>query len=157
MIYLGSDPVGITTSIPKFADIAKIEVGEYTPEQDELIRTMTPLTHSLGVVPDFILVYTDPISREGANWPKTYLHSSHAVPYQNSTYFDTYYQVTEHVAKINSTTTSVASATTARSYVANELTFIIPIYDGTSGTTTLKGGITYHYVMGKFKEVTPNA
>ena len=54
MMYLGENPVGLATSIPIFSDKVQIEYGEYTPQTDELVKTID-ITHSLGVVPDFII------------------------------------------------------------------------------------------------------
>ena len=58
MIYLGKDAVGLATSIPEFANLAKIEVGEYTPITDMSVSNVW-FSHSLKEAPDFIFCRSD--------------------------------------------------------------------------------------------------
>ena len=71
MMYLGKDPVGLATSIPEFANIAKIEVGRYIPTEDITVSNLW-IQHSLGVEPDFIL-YQSNITSSTSNLSGTNL------------------------------------------------------------------------------------
>ena len=100
MMYLGSNAVGMATSLPQFADIAKIECGNYTPTTDELISSKT-FNHNLGEVPDLILLYSVGTDNNGENYDKKYALLVSAVTFpigaisdvQNYFYFTLHFEL----------------------------------------------------------------
>ena len=152
MMYLGKDPIGLATSIPEFGNIAKIEIGEYTPLTD-VVASETQIQHSLGIVPDFILYYCNEFTTSD-QYIDTYIMSG----FCTKTNFTNNENVTgtgcifkSNPGKISLAYSPITNdpssfSTSSVFYLCYKLT-----------TDKLKAGITYHYILGKFKEVTPNA
>ena len=151
MMYLGDKAVGIATSLPVFANVAKVEFGNYTPIEDEDVTTKY-FSHSLGEIPDFIIFFA----------------TTFTIAYT----YDVQYLITGSIIKKNiigdandcilnanmnklntagSTTSARGSALLSDYSTNNSFRFF-----GATGAH-LKAGITYNYVIGKFKEVTENA
>lgn len=153
MIYLGNDPVGLTTSIPKFANIAKIECGDYTPTTD-ISPDEVSIPHSLGEIPDFFCYYCDDI--EGLNnYQYTYVLNGFIYPLHyvlSGINQDSISQTIQ--TKINSVGLGYSTTLVNMNAYANNTSFI---FMKKADTDRLKANITYHYVVGKFKEVTSNA
>lgn len=123
-----------------------VEVGTYTPSED-IIASRAQIQHSLGVVPDFVVVMADTFTAT----------SDMAVRYIANSY----------CSKAN----LVASNKNANGYAAYQCNyigrdtmwniyeiinytkfltdtyFLVPYY---SSSDLLKAGVTYHYVVGTF-------
>ena len=154
MMYLGKDAIGLATSIPEFANIAKIECGNYTPTQDELITDVI-LNHSLGEIPDFLTVFIDPISLIA--YDTSYLLCGTYYRSYDSEYVDNYYFLTTIYNKVNTTTTGSTYGGLVKESAMTNSTFTFPHTKSGAYGATLKANTTYHYIIGKFKEVTANA
>ena len=155
MMYLGKDPVGLNHIIPPIGHTALLESGEYTPTET-VAASITHIPHNLGVVPDFILVISDEVIAT-SDMTERYITNSYCgktnlIISNSSTNGFCAYQTNwpqsdkswQSPERINYTK------------FLHENNFEIPYYN--SGDK-LKGGITYHYVLGKFneQEVTSNA
>ena len=149
MMYLGNQAVGIATSLPEFADIAKIECGNYTPESDTAI-TEVNILHSLGEVPDFIIYYTNDIVSGIYEYQYLICGSCFNVTLSSS------FSGVRHCLHTQINSSQIGTNTTAKtpSAYSTEASFKLPY---ASETNYVKANTTYHYVIGKFKEVTPNA
>lgn len=154
MMYLGNQAVGIATSLPEFADIAKIECGNYTPTEDENPNNIY-IPHSLGEIPDFI-VYQSTGVAVSDSYQYTYLISGiiYIVPVLNYPEFpsDSFYQ--SIFARKQQKGIAYSNILVNMSNFATTSNFLFP---RAQATDRLKANVTYHYVIGKFKEVTPNA
>ena len=164
MMYLGSNAVGLATSIPSFADIAKIECGNYTPTTDEDVAD-TWISHSLGVMPDFVLFVANNFTLTTASATK-YLESG--AIYKSAAIASMYseYEVNSRYILQYSKSNSITELASSGGMVIIENQISASGHDGaaefrfpklTSGGPILKANVTYHYVIGKFKEVTNNA
>ena len=157
MIYLGSNPVGIATSLPIFGDIVNIEVGEYTPIEDTLVSSVT-FNHNLNTTPDFIYIYSEPIARTSETWQNEYLLQSNAT---NLTFTENvgndYYTFCLLRTKINATSYNSTFSAALKSDFTTATSFKIILAGSLINTCYFKANTTYHYIIGKYKEVTPNA
>ena len=153
MMYLGNDPVGLATSIPTFAQFGKVEMGEYTPETDVDPGSLY-VSHSLGEQPDFLYYYSDTVDSLASDEysymcfgvvSKVHYKNGGVDPNTNALCSCLY-------TKIGSTSLSVSETP------VNVEDFIEPTRFRFAYKTTissrLKANITYHYIIGKFKEVT---
>ena len=153
MIYLGQDAIGLATSIPIFANLADIEMGEYTPTQDTLI-TEVSISHSLGKMPDFYLYYTTNFVL-GTYTPLYAIEGSyHPLYIQDNIQKFTF---TARCNKTNSTAMNTMVGTMDKDTLA-----LNGIDDHTfkfigNTTSLLKANVTYRYIIGINKEVIPNA
>lgn len=149
MIYLGEDAIGIATSLPIFGDVAKVEVGEYTPNTDETAAEVV-ISHSLGELPDFLLFFSDTIIALNES-EVSYVINGTLVRQNTSNARDGF--LCTLFTKENSTTYNRASGSTdLNAFLSNNnFTFFGNI------NSKLKANTTYHYIIGKFKGVTPNA
>jgi len=153
MMYLGNQAVGINHSLPPIGHAALLESGEYTPSED-VNSSSIHIPHSLGVIPDFILVISDEFTATTdltdryisnsycgkSNLITSNISASGFCAYRTNLPQDTRsWQSIEHIDYTK---------------FLHETNFEIPYYNTQD---KLKSGITYHYVLGKFKEVTPNA
>ena len=130
-----------------------LESGTYTPQEDVAAIDIN-IPHSLGVVPDFIVVMADEFTAT-SDLTKNYIGTAFfikksinrdATP-QEGISFD----LTNNP---NNTSYTPRYWSYTMSAFCTDTIFKIPRYN--SGWM-LKAGITYHYVIGKFKEVTSNA
>lgn len=154
MMYLGDQAVGIATSIPIFGDIAKIECGKYTPIEDEIPSNVN-IPHSLNSVPDFACYFTDSKIPVSESYEYTYLLSGFIYPINiewSSLTTDSLKQV--FFLKKQQSGASYSNTTANMSSYVNSTYFN---FFTANSTDRLKAGTTYNYVIGKFKEVTPNA
>ena len=123
-----------------------VETGSFTPETDVSAKD-TPIQHSLGVTPEFIIVMADEFTaltsmtvRYIANcyFSKTNFKASNVT----GSYFAWY------LTNWNTRDTLWASheqLPTAK--FANDSTFFVPYYNAND---KLKAGIAYHYVIGTY-------
>lgn len=151
MMYLGQNAVGIATSLPIFGDKVKIEYGEYTPVEDE--ETMnTFIQHSINDIPDFLIYYTKDISVDEI-YEVSYTLDGTVFPTASpsDTNYTSYIVCRALVA--NSTNITITRGTTDITATYTNTTFR---FFGPSGSK-LKANAKYCYIVGKFKEVTPNA
>lgn len=124
-----------------------VETGTYTPETDENASGIH-ISHSLGVVPDFVLVIADAFQAIASDANKYIANSScaktnliasnvsktgFAVYMTNFNGMDTSWQTFEYVDHTK---------------FLHESSFEVPYY---SSSDKLKAGITYHYVIGSFE------
>ena len=151
MMYLGNQAVGIATSLPQFADIAKVEIGTYKSNSDT-IASMARIQHSLGEVPDFIFTYCDTFP-SSSSYEDIYLMNCYCCK--------TYPSVMSSpgittILKTRTGSKNVATAifTKMPSDYSSSSDFCFPYQNDTE---KLLANIEYHYVIGKFKEVTSNA
>ena len=151
MMYLGDQAVGLATSLPIFGDIAKIECGEYTPTTD-MTSNDRWFNHSLGVIPDFILVFTSGMSGS-ATASNTYL-VNFLVTKHDFVNASSNGNCFKSMTKLNATTLSLTARMSAMSNVATTSQFMMNI---PNGTELFQANVTYYYIIGKFKEVTSNA
>ncbi len=123
-----------------------VETGTYTPESD-IVASQAQIPHNLGVVPDFVLVVADTFTAT-ADMTARYIANAYCAKanmiasnksadgfaaYQtNFVGRDTVWQTYE---MINYTK------------FLNSSYFLVPYY---TSSDTLKAGITYRYVVGKF-------
>lgn len=157
MMYLGNNPIGIATSLPIFGDKVSIEYNTYTPIEDTLVSTVT-FNHNLGTIPDFIYIYTDPISHGEDNWEQDYLLQSNAtnlVFINNNA--DNYYTFCMMRTKINTTSYASSYGGLEKANFVSATSFKVGIGVTMTDTLYFKANTTYHYILGKLKEVTPNA
>lgn len=164
MMYLGKDAVGLATSIPIFGNLAQIEVGEYTPTSDTSISNVW-FSHSLKTAPDFIFCRADNFTIEASS--TQYLESSIACissvitqAYSSSNVTGSYFiRLTK--ANAANTLTSAQGIVIIENYISSaghDITNEIRLPAITQVNIHFKAGVTYHYVLGKFKtEVTSNA
>ena len=149
MMYLGKDPVGLATSIPEFADIAKIECGNYTPSTDETAMEVR-VSHSLGELPDFLLFFSDTIT--ASNESEVSYTVNGTIVRQNTSNSYNGFVCTLFTVANKTTYNRIVGSIGLDSFLSDHsFTFF--------GNTDikLKANTTYHYIIGKFKEVTPNA
>ena len=156
MIYLGDSPIGLVTSIPIFSDKMQIEYGEYTPQTDiDLMTNPVQIFHNLGVEPNFFIFFTPNLETTNT-YDKSYVYYITFTPINNSTQ-----QInTVRNLKPNSGGFSTSSKTdTMEVFVQSGLisNSYFALYYNASSTTHLKANAKYYYIVGRFKEVTPNA
>lgn len=163
MMYLGKDAVALNHMIRNMENITTMESGSYTPTQDvEAKNTWIP--HSLGIMPDFVLCIADnfTITASATN----YLESS--IIYRSPVITQAYSS-----AGVNSSYFMRYTKTNTANEVSQGVGMVIlekqicdTEHNGASefrfATSTglaiiLKANVTYRYIIGKFKEVTPNA
>ena len=153
MMYLGNNPVGLATSIPTFAQFGKVEMGEYTPETD-IKWSEVRFNHSLGAVPDFIVFYSDKIDIT-TSYNTSYLVSTSVVRRKANSASDS-------LGNVCVTRIGEAGVNHGRgglffngTYVASDTYFYaVGSSMGYADESRLKANTTYHYIVGKFKEVT---
>ena len=150
MMYLGQDPVGLATSIPIFEKDMKIEYGEYIPEND-IYSGDVIINHGLGAIPDFFLAQAVDIELINT-YQKNYLLYCMVIKCApNSAVIIT--------RGINANATTYASVNTITT-LTNASSFSNESnvkFFGQGSDVYLKAGVKYHYIIGKYKEVTPNA
>ena len=151
MMYLGNQAVGMATSLPVFGDIAKIEMGTYIPTSDIASASLW-FNHSLGKVPDFIIIYTREMSAS-ATATNTYLVNFLVIKHEfigasaDGNCF-------KSMTKLNTTTLSMSARMLSLDKVATSSQFLMNIPESVE---LFKANVTYHYIIGNFKEVTSNA
>lgn len=144
MMYLGKDAVGLATSIPEFANIAKIECGTFIVEEDTLANDYI-INHNLGIIPDFFLCYAAQAFTN--NTSKVYLIQISFTQWPSQEASD--YYAFSHYA----TPTALNGGGVRKSNLASGSSF--KLYNVKS--LYLKANIKYFYVLGNLKEVTSNA
>lgn len=153
MMYLGDKAVGINNTLPQIGHTALLESGEYTPTED-VTSSSIHIPHSLGVVPDFVLVISDEFTAttdltdryiSNGYCGKTNLIASNVSTSGFCAYRENWPSDTRSWQSIENIDYTK---------FLHETNFEIPYYNSSD---KLKAEITYHYVLGKFKEVTPNA
>lgn len=151
MMYLGKDPIGMVTSLPVFNQIAQIEVGNYKSLTDEN-ASETTIAHSLGDYPDFVFYYCDSMEMSESYTDIYLIFGLYCSP-NLSSYA---YPMLRYCVKTNPSKTTVGASlgTGPISNYASTESFHFPYKDNTD---KLKANTIYHYIIGKFKEVTSNA
>lgn len=144
MIYLGKDPVGLATSIPEFANIAKMECGTFIVEQDTLADGYI-INHNLGIIPDFFMCY--PAETFITDTDKNYLVQTTFTQWPTQEGND-YYAYINYALPM-----SLSGGGYSKSTLASGSSF--KLYNNKS--LYLKANIKYFYIVGKYKEVTVNA
>lgn len=123
-----------------------VETGSFTPDTDVNAKD-NPIQHSLGVVPEFIIVMADEFAaltsmteRYIANcyFSKTNIKASNVT----GSYF-AWYATNWHTR--DTLWNTYEQLSTAK--FANDSTFVVPYYQTID---KLKAGITYHYVIGTY-------
>ena len=127
-------------------NLVMVEIGSYTPVED-VISSKTAIPHNLGVVPDFVYAYAegiDPSTSSIGTIVVGCVGMSDYVGQQNNTGFAAFKYI------LNDSGT-VASTYGSPNYTkfCSESNFHIPYYN--TGNT-LKGGVTYRYIVGKLRE-----
>ena len=153
MIYLGSNSVGLNHIIPPIGQTALLESGEYTPIETVAAST-THIPHNLGIIPDFVLVISNEFAAT-AEMTERYITNS----YCGKTNLTTQDVSTNGFCAYRTNWPQSNKSWQAVEHInytkfLHENNFEIPYYN--SGDK-LKAGITYYYIIGKFKEVTSNA
>ena len=162
MMYLGKDAIGLNHMIGNIGQAAIVESGSYTPIEDTAASTVF-IPHSLGVEPDFIFVSAD-VFEASTSFTESYLVAgvlySYNFKFSGQTKNGLLYV---QFSKPNSDTSLQyvrSSAVNLNEIVDSSHNiaeyFRLPYYQ----TIKLKGGITYHYILGTFnniiREVTAN-
>lgn len=126
-------------------NLVMAEIGSYTPAED-VTSSRTAISHSLGVVPDFVYAYAEGIDLSTCSVGTiiTSFVGIKDVVGQSKTGIAMYHYV------LNSSGGDVINYG-AINYTAfcGESNFHIPYYN--SGNS-LKGGVTYRYIVGKLRE-----
>ena len=157
MMYLGNQAVGMATSLPIFNDKVEIEYGEYVPENDiDINNNPVSISHNLGAVPDFIYFFTPNIEIKDT-YSKIYLICYMAIFIKKDDVMHVYVRG----IKPNSTSMiNIGSNVTRESWInsnwSSTSNFLI-ICNHATNICNLKANVKYHYIIGKFKEVTSNA
>ena len=153
MMYLGQDAIGLNHTLPAIGQAAILESGTYTPQEDiKAIDVRIP--HSLGELPDFCLYFSSEFT-PNTTYDKTYCANGYFAkcnlmsPQRARTGFGSYLRSNKQT---NNSVINVWYDDLTNFFSTTDFTF--PRYN--SGEY-LKGNITYYYIIGKFKEVTPNA
>jgi len=124
-----------------------IETGTYTPSED-VYASQAQIPHSLGVVPDFVMVIADEFAATtdmtvryiaNAYCAKANLIASN----KSANGFAAY-----NTNLVGRDTHMMATENINYTKFLHENYFLIPYY---STNYSLKAGITYHYVVGKFE------
>lgn len=149
MMYLGQDPIGLATSIPIFGDKVEIEYGEYIAENDITTSNVT-IHHNLGAIPDFVLIQTNNI--EIKSYEKNYLLCCMVIKLSPTTSAIIARSITAN--STNYGASNVVTTTSAASVFSNDSTVQ---FFGPGSSNYIKANVVYHYIIGKYKEVTPNA
>ena len=152
MMYLGDNPIGLATSIPIFSDKVEIEYGEYTPETDIPIYNSTLfIPHNIGTIPDFVIVAAD--IPESDTYTVKYLGLLSYCRANSESY-----HVFIRVIKPGTSNWATSSGITTNTYT-QEVQYLSDSNFKIIGPSEayVKANVTYHYIVGKFKEVTPNA
>ena len=150
MMYLGQDPVGLATSIPIFEQDMKIEYGEYIPEND-IFPTDVVINHGLGAIPDFFLVQAVNIEITNTYEKKYLLYCMVIKCAPNSV------AIITRGINANATTYATVNATTPLTNASSFSNESYVKFFGQGSDTYLKAGVKYHYIIGKYKEVSPSA
>ena len=153
MMYLGNNPIGLVTSLPIFNDKIEIEYGEYTPTVDEDVIS-SYFSHSLGRAYDFIFYTSNGINM--VNEDSIYLIGG--LIYNNFTNYTYPINIITYYKGANSTLVSNTRGAIASMSGTHDANHNIESYCRLFGPTNckLKANVTYRYILGYFKEVTPN-
>ena len=145
MMYLGNNAVALTNSIPSFANLAKVEIGTYTPTQDEDTAT-TAISHSLGEVPNVLVFFADEITPSASDTSK-YIVLAVKTKYNVTTANYRGY-VTIVFTNPGATTTSriVGTDNSTNNFTTTQF------YVSAATDHKLKANTTYHYLIGKIRE-----
>lgn len=156
MIYLGENAIGLNHMISQIGSAARIECGAYTPTEDESV-VETVLNHSLGVIPDFLITFIDPITIQSYNTSYLFAGAYYSSYDEN---YPTYYFVNTIYNIENATNTGSMYGGIQKESAMTSTTFTFPHTPSATTTKgrTLKANTTYHYIIGKFneQEVTAN-
>ena len=144
MMYLGDQAVGLATSLPEFADIAKIECGTFIVEEDTLANDYI-INHNLGIIPDFFQCYAAQAFTNDTS--KVYLIQTSFTQWPSQE-ASNYYAFSNYAIP-----TALNGGGVQKSNLASDSSF--RLYNAKS--LYLKANIKYFYILGKLKEVTPNA
>ena len=124
-----------------------VEIGTYTPSAD-IYASQAQIPHNLGVVPDFVMVVADTFTAT-ADMATRYIANGYCAKANliaSNNNADGYgaYQ-TNFPGRDTAWATSESINYTK---FLHSSYFLVPYY---SSSDTLKAGITYHYVVGKFE------
>lgn len=124
-----------------------VEMGQFTPSED-VYASQTQIPHNLGVVPDFVMVVADEFVATADMTVKyianAYCAKANLIASNKSANGFGAYQ-SNFIGR-----DTVWAITEAINYTKflHDGYFLIPYY---SSSDTLKAGITYRYVIGKFE------
>lgn len=126
------------------ANLVMAEIGSYTPAED-VASYSTAISHSLGVVPDFVYAYAEGIDPSTSSIGTIVMGCVGIRDYVGKlkTGFGTY-NIVNGSGGINTNYEAVDYTK-----FCSESNFHIPYYN--SGHK-LKGGVTYRYIVGKLRE-----
>lgn len=124
-----------------------VEMGTYTPSED-VYASQTQIPHSLGVVPDFVVVMADEFTVTD-DMTLRYISNSSCTRLNLIATNISYSGFNSYITNWPGRTTNWATVeNTNYTRFLKESYFIIPFY---SADDALKSGITYHYVVGTFE------
>lgn len=123
-----------------------IETGTYTPSSD-VTAISTHIAHSLGVVPDFVLVIADAFTAS-ADMSVKYIANSYCAKSNFSSSNKSKNGFAAYLANWNGRDTSFQTDEDIDyTKFLHQNNFEVPYYNSND---CLKSGITYHYIIGTF-------